>query len=173
MSDGSTPADENDFLRFQLQQALDTVRHETALLVQVTGFLVALDSVLFAYGVSQGKAILLLAASAVPGMALVTVQLIVRHVAPVAYVALQAELRLSPEATGLVATYLRTRMPRLYGQIEPFARAGGAMPIDRSLDRKIGYRFWAGRSGVAMATTSFAQLAVFVLSVTVFGFRFT
>ena len=173
MTDQPTPSEDSDFLRFQLQQALDTVRHETALLVQIAGFLVALNSVLFAYGIAQEKSILLLAASTVPGMALFSVHLIFRHVTPVAYVALQAEIRLSQEPTGLVATYLRTRMPHLYEQIEPFARTNEPMPTDNRTSKKIGYRFWNGRTGSAIALISGCQLLIFVLSLTVFGFRFT
>jgi len=169
---GQASDNPDELLRFELQQAIETVRHQTTLLVQVTGFLVALDSVLFAYGLSQAKAMLLFSAALVPLVALFAVGLIVSHVAPVAFVALQIELELLGHKMGLVASYLRTRMPQLYIQMEPLALAKVPMPVDRSLDRKLGYRFWSGRSGRALFLVFIFQMVVFVLSFAVFGFKF-
>ncbi|MFD9895024.1 hypothetical protein ACFWY9_37240 [Amycolatopsis sp. NPDC059027] len=112
-----------DYLRFELRQALETVRHQTTLLVRLTGFLIALDSALVAYGFAQGKAIMLLIAATVPAAMMFAGRLIIGHVYPIAMVALRAETALHDREDGLVTTCLKLRLPEMYHQVALFVVA--------------------------------------------------
>jgi hypothetical protein len=157
-----------EFLRFELQQAIETIRHQTSLMVQLTGFCTALDSALLAYGIVQGKAILVLMAAIVPVILLVVQRDIVRHAVPFAFVALQLESALQGGKTALIATYVRTQMPDVYREMEAYLQGAEAVPMDSDLARKFRRGFWSSRMQKAMIMICVLQIIGFVLSITVF-----
>ncbi|MFE0020842.1 hypothetical protein [Amycolatopsis sp. NPDC059021] len=160
-----------DYLRFELQQALETVRHQTTLLVQLTGFLIALDSALVAYGFAQGKAIMLLIAAIVPAAMMFAVRLIIGHVYPIAMVALRAESALHDRQDGLVGTYLKFRLPEMYDQLKPLVTAGDDEPVRCTTNPVFLRKLWAGTTRRALSAGFLTQIALFVVAVAVFKMR--
>jgi len=89
--------------RLELQEAISTVRQLAALGVQISGYLVAADSLLLAYGFAQKQSAIFLVASLLPLAIIVTGIFILKAVIPVGYVAMTLErelgLRTAPFAT--------------------------------------------------------------------------
>lgn len=166
--DESEAKPSEEFLQFELQQAIETVRHHAGIIVQVTGFFVALDSALLAYGIIQGKAILTLMAALVPALLAFIHRDVRYHAAPFAYVALQLEATLHGGQTALIATYVRTQMPKLYEQISPLASLQPPAVIDHQIMRKFRRGFWNQRMQKVLIALCAIQLAGFVVDVTVF-----
>ncbi|SMC67108.1 hypothetical protein SAMN05661093_01381 [Kibdelosporangium aridum] len=167
MTQAASPEPTEEFQRFQLQQAIETVRHQTSLMVQLTGFCTALDSALLAYGIVQGKAILVLMAAVVPLILAFAQRDIVRHVIPFAFVALQLESALQGGKTALITTYVRTQMPRVFSQMEPHLHE----PMDSDFARTIRRGFWNAGMRKAMIVIAVLQLAGFALCITVFRMK--
>lgn len=51
----SVEPEDRDALRIQMQQAIETFRHLTTLFIQCAGFLIAIDGLLFGYGLSRKR----------------------------------------------------------------------------------------------------------------------
>ncbi|WP_328452000.1 hypothetical protein [Amycolatopsis sp. NBC_00438] len=160
-----------EFLRFELQQAYDTIRHQATLLAQGVGFLIALDALLVGYGVAQGKGILLILASAIPLAMLFVIRLALSHAAPLALVALRAELTLRRGTDGLVATYLKTRLAGLYREIEKVSVSDDPIVRVEKLNRRLLRRAWRGRSGKVLIAVFFTQAAAPVAAMTLFKMK--
>lgn len=101
----------DDDLRLQLTSALETVRFQMGLLVQLWGFLVAADAALLAFALQVESVPGLLIAATMPALLLAVRYEVLSHVVPVAFVAYQAERALVGGDGGLAAAYLAVRFP--------------------------------------------------------------
>jgi hypothetical protein len=159
-------------LQTQLQQAVETLRFQTGLLVQVWGFLIAADAVLVGYALSQKQAFLLLVASATPPLMLFAAWRTVSYELPIAYVAIRIERELLPNHETVTASYVRIRHPAVYQQIV------AALELSDVADRYrlIGAtRFSNGPSRELMPALflvgTISHLCLFVLSLTTFHYK--
>ena len=75
-------SDGQEALRLQLQQAIDTVRYQFGLIVQIWGFLIAGDALLVGLGLSQNKPVLLAIACVIPLIMIMTAERIASHALP-------------------------------------------------------------------------------------------
>ncbi len=101
----------------QLQQAYDMIRFIGGVFIQATGVLIAADSVLLGYGLSQRQAVFLLIACAVPVLMLLVQAIAVANLLPIVFVALSLERSIVPDSPTLVASYLgakRLRLPKIF-----------------------------------------------------------
>jgi hypothetical protein len=164
--------EDRDALRVQMQQAIETFRHQSTLFVQSAGFLIAADALLFGYGVAQKKAVPLLIASLTPLAIFIVLMLVLSHGLPVAYVAVSSEQRLLPKETTLAETYLMSKYPIAYSWIESAIKAGQnernqmlANPPARGL---LGTKALV----VPLAIGSITQLALFFVAQFAFNYPF-
>ncbi len=102
------PDSEAQSLRLELQEAIVTFRHQISLLVQISGFMATADSVLIAYGFSQRVSGILLVASAMPVIMLVSYVEVMHSTRPLIYVAMALEQKLQLRDAPLAALYAKT-----------------------------------------------------------------
>ena len=102
------PDSEAQSLRLELQEAIVTFRHQISLLVQISGFMATADSVLIAYGFSQRVSGILLVASAMPVIMLVSYVEVMHSARPLIYVAMALEQKLQLRDAPLAALYAKT-----------------------------------------------------------------
>src|ERR1700733_8642105 len=86
---------DSESLRLELQEAIATFRHQISLLIQAVGFIAAAGSILLAYGFSQKLSSALLVASLMPLGILLSYYTIMTGLAPICYVAMRLEAKLS------------------------------------------------------------------------------
>src|SRR5258708_5088513 len=99
---------ESESLRLELQEAITSIRHQISTLTQVAGFLAAADSVLIAYGFSQRISGILLIASFMPVIMIVSYAEILQSALPLIYVAVTLEQKLQLRDAPLAALYLQS-----------------------------------------------------------------
>jgi len=160
---------ENESLRIELQEALVSYRHWTSQLTQVTGFLVTADVLLLSYGFSQKLAAILLVASGVPILILMMYQVVGLIASPLVNLILRIERRLLIRKDSLGATFART----YFGRMTPVLDR----PIEDLTDEELRHvtfkweSLWSTIPIVLYAGTVI-QVGLFVLSLTVFHYRF-
>jgi hypothetical protein len=161
----------NESLRLELQEALTlgTYRHWVAQLTQVTGFFVAADVVLVSYGFSQKLAGILLVASGLPMLILVMYMVVGSIASPFVDLVLRIERRLLIRKDSLGATYVhtyfRSMAPTFGSRIED---------LDDEQVRHLNLKWdslWSPIPIIAYVSTA-GQVGLFVLSLTVFHYRF-
>jgi hypothetical protein len=163
-------APDNESLRLELQETLVTARHWSSLLIQTTGFLIAADVVLISYGFAQKLAGILLLASTLPLAILFIFQMVWTSVTPLLNLVLRIEKKLLIRGDSLGATFGRSLL-------ESRADFG---PVDdlndeeiASLSQKIsGRRPYRGPVPTACYASFVIHIAVFVLALKIFNYRF-
>jgi hypothetical protein len=162
-------APDNESLRLELQQALGAYQHWVTVLTQVNGFITAADVALISYGFSQRLAAILLVASGAPMLILAMYILVGSIASPLVNLVLRIERRLQIRKDSLGATYVhtyfRSTTPTLSSHIEYLSDEEV-----RQLDLKW-ERFW-GPIPIILYAATVVQVGLFVLSLTVFHYRF-
>ena len=162
-------APDNESLRLELQEAIETYRHLFAQLGQVAGFIAAADVVLLSYGFSQRLAVILLLASGGPMYIWVIYMLIGSVLARLTNLMLRIERRLLIRKESIGATFMRSYFRSTSHSI------GGR--IENLNDEEVQHvrpkwdSLWAPIP-VILYVISALQVGVFVLSLTVFHYRF-
>jgi hypothetical protein len=151
-----------EVLKMELQQAIETARHGVTLLVQATGFFVAVDSALVTVGLTTQYGIALLIASFLPIVVLFTGWRVMSHAMPAAYVAVQLEQRLIPDAPGLAATYVGMHFPEILTEWTS-GRREGPPNLPRSL--------LMTKHSLVFVSLCAVQLALFLVVTLGFGHR--
>ena len=160
---------DSESLQLELQQALGTYQHWVAVLTQVNGFITAADVALLSYGFSQKLAAILLLATGAPMLILSMYILIGSIASPLVNLILRIERRLNIREDSLGATYVHTYFrsisPTLSSRIEDLSDEQV-----RQLDLKW-EKFW-GPIPIVLYAATVVQVGLFVLSLTVFHYRF-
>jgi len=162
-------APDNESLRLELQEALGTYRHWVSVLTQVNGFLIAADVLLLSYGFSQKLAAILLVASGVPMGILIMHMLVGSIASPLVDLVLRIERRLLIREDSLGATYVHT-------YFRSTLRTHGSR-IENLNDEEVRQlnlhwdSLWSPIPIILYAST-LVQVGLFVLSLTVFHYRF-
>jgi hypothetical protein len=153
-------------LRLELQEAITSFRHEALLLYQAAGIFAAADSILLAYGFSQKESAILLVASLLPiGLLVIDIE-VMTHIVPLAYVAIKLEQKLMLREYPLVATYIQARLPSLLPILLATEKLDGSvLAISRRLRLKT-------RLPLMLVSAFIAQFLLFLVSLTIFNYRF-
>jgi len=162
-------APDDESLRIELQEALVTYRQYVSQFVQVAGILTAADVALVSYGFSQRIAVILLLASTFSIFNLVIWMITVSIAGPLINLVLSIERRLRIRKDSLGATLARTAPAKMIPAVGSHIEDLNDEEV-RHLNLK-----WESRSGVIpilfYATTAI-HIVLFVLSLTVFHYRF-
>ena len=165
---GNAPNDES--LRLELQEAIGTFRHWTSQVTQAAGFIVTGDVLLLSYGFSQKLAVILLLASASPMAILLIYLLILSVVTPLVGLILRLERRLLIREDSLGATYLRIHLRSIA------ATLGDIKNLDDEQIRNLDLGPLKGQLVKAIPAilyaATIAQVGLFILSLTVYHYRF-
>lgn len=164
---------DDETIRAQMQHGYEALRSLAALAIQTCGFLIAANSVLLGYGLSQRHAGFLLVASVFPLLVMLLAAIIVMHGFPMVYVALRAERHLAPDADTLCSTYLALRAPRLLHRLNAILDAGDPDPVP-NVRRLVSARNVFDFRSPGMLILGFAwlsQLALFVVALWFFDYR--
>lgn len=155
LSDQATQQDHaNESLRLELQETILTYRHWAALLIQIAGFIIAGAVVLISYGFTQKLAAIRLLAVFAPILILLTYQQIGSLIAPLVDLIQSIENRLRiPEKDSLGATIAQVHRRSMSEK-----------------DRKR-YTYWS-RVPIILYVATVALIGLFVLSLTVYHYRF-
>jgi|SRR6185437_6837570 len=162
-------APDNESLRVELQEALVTYRQYTSQFLQTAGILIAADVVLISYAFSQRIAVILLVASTGPIWLLVSYTIIVSTIGPFNDLVLRIERRLRIRKDSLGATLARTVPAKMIPAV--------GSHIEDLTDEEVHHLNlkWELRWSVIpiMIYAGIAvQIVLFVLSLTVFHYRF-
>jgi hypothetical protein len=165
----SPEAPDDESLRIELQEALVTYRQYISQLVQANGIFIAADVALVSYAFSQRIAVILLVASALPILMLVSYILTIPIGGGLIDLVLRIERRLRIRKDSLGATIARTvpgkMIPAVGGHIEDLN------------DEEVGHlnlrwkSRWAALPIMYYVGTAI-HIVLFVLSLTVFHYRF-
>jgi hypothetical protein len=164
---------EDEALRAQMQHGYEALRSLAALAIQMCGFLIAADSVLLGYGLSQRHAGFLFVASVFPLVVLVLSAMIIAHGFPMVYVALRAERRLAPDVDTLCNTYLAIRAPSLLRKINELLDAGESDPLP-GMRRLVSFRRlirFRSAGTIILGAAWLSQLALFAITLIFFDYR--
>jgi hypothetical protein len=162
-------APDDESLRIELQEAQVTYRQYTSQLTQTAGIFIAADVALTSYAFSQRIAVILLAGSAFPIFILVVYMMTASIVGPLIDLVLRIERRLRVRKDSLGATLARTAPAKIIPAV--------GSHIEDLNDEEV-YHLnlkWELRWSVIsiMIYAGFAiQIVIFVLSLTVFRYRF-
>jgi hypothetical protein len=162
-------APDNESLRLELQQALGSYQQWVTQLIQVEGFIIAADVVLLSYGFSQKLAAILLLASGAPILILALYVLTGSIASPFVNLILRIERRLQIREDSLGAAYMHT-------WFRSTTSINGKRIEDLS-DEEVRHlnpeweKFW-GPIPIILYALTVGQFGLFVLSLTVFHYRF-
>jgi hypothetical protein len=164
-------APDNESLRLELQEAIAAFHHWSSQFTQTAGIIATGDVILISYGFSQRLAAILLVACAFPLTILWTYSLVGYVCTPLVDLILKIERKLQIREGSLGATYMRVHL-------RPIASSHGAIEdlSDEEVNRlnlSFTWRhwWWMPVSFVLYALT-IVQVGLFVLSLTVFDYRF-
>lgn len=160
---------DNEALQLELQEALVSYRHFSSQFTQATGFLVTANVALVSYGFSQRFAAILLMASIMPLVVLVYFTIIGSIIGPLIDLMLRIERKLLIREDSIGAIVARTNLgkmiPAVHGRIEDLA--------DEEVRRiKFTWGSLWSKISIALYALTAGQIALFVLSLTVFHYRF-
>jgi hypothetical protein len=165
----ASEAPDKESLRLELQEAIETYRHLFSQLTQIAGFIATADVVLLSYGFSQKLAAILLLASFGPIYILVIYLLIGSFLARLTNLILKLERRLLIRKESIGATYMRSYFRYashpLSGRIEDLSDEE-VLHLRPKWDS-----LWAPIP-IILYVVSALQAGVFVLSLTLFHYRF-
>jgi hypothetical protein len=162
-------APDDESLRVELQETLVTYRQYTSNFAQTAGILIAADVALVSYAFTQRIAVILLVGSAFPIYILVSATIVASIVGPLNDLVLRIERRLRIRKDSLGATLARTAPAKMI----PVAGSHIEDLSDeevRHLNLKWELR-WSVIS-IQAYTGIVIQIVLFVLSLTVFHYRF-
>ncbi len=163
-------APDNESLRLELQEAIGTFRHWTSQVTQAAGFIVTGDVLLLSYGFSQKLAVIFLLASATPMTILLIYLLTLSITTPLVGLILRFERKLLIREVSLGATYLRIHLRSIA------ATLGDIENLDDEQIRNLTLGSLKGQLVKALpiflCASTIAQLGLFVLSLTVYHYRF-
>ena len=162
-------APDNESLRIELQEALESYRQYISHWVQGTGFFTAADVALVSYAFSQRIAVILLVASTFPMLMLVTYMTTATIGSGLINLVLRIERRLRIRKDSLGATVARTAPAKMTPAV--------GSHIEDLDDEEVGHLNlkWESRWGVLpviLYAGSAIHIVLFVLSLTVFHYRF-
>jgi len=164
-------APDNESLRLELQEAIVTYRQWASQLTQIAGFTATADVLLLSYGFSQKLAAIILVASACPMIILLMYLLIGSSNISLISLTLRIERRLLIREDSLAAIFLRDHLRSTaptVGTIEELSDEE-----IRRLNLSLSRRKWIRTPvPILLCVGTIAQLGIFVLSLTVFGYRF-
>ena len=157
--------------QLELREAITAFHSQLAMLVQSLGIVITADVLLLAYGFTQKLSAILLLASLLPIAMLVMFLEGMTVLVPITYVAIKLERSLSLHEAPFIETYAQSQQgvfPALFDgarDIDALKAQGFAPKIRlRSLLRD--------RKAALMVTASVVQLCIFVISITVYHYRF-
>jgi len=155
-----------------LQEALVTYRQWASQLTQIAGFIATGDVVLISYGFSQRLAAILLLASAFPLIILLMYLFIGSINIPLIGLMLRIERKLLIGGeNSLAAIFLREERRSVTPAVGTIDELSNEEV--RHLNLSIARRKWAWTSvPIILYTATIAQVGIFVLSLTVFDYRF-
>jgi hypothetical protein len=164
-------APDNESLRLELQEAIAAFHHWSSQFTQMAGLIFTGDVILISYGFSQRLAAILLVACAFPLTVLVTYTLVGYAVTPLVDLILKIERKLQIREVSLGAIYMRVHLRSMapaHGAIEDLSDEEV-----RRLNLNLTWQhwWWMPVSFVVYALTV-VQVGLFVLSLTVFHYRF-
>lgn len=163
---------ESEIIRAQLQHSYEGLRSLSALGIQMCGFIVAADTLLLGYGLSQRQGAFLILASAMPLiMALVGAMVIINGF-PMVYVALRAEQRLGTDVDTLVTTFLKIRAPRLLEKITGVLKVAAGEADVRRLVTLRNFIDFRSRGTLLLTVVWLLHIVLAVCSLTFFNYRF-
>ena len=157
--------------QLELREAITAFHSQLAMLVQALGIVITADALLLAYGFTQKLSAILLLASLLPIAMLVMFLETMTVLVPITYVAVKLERSLSLHEAPFIETYTQSRQglfPLLFD---------GAKDIDALKDQgftpKIPFRYLLrDRKTALLVAASIVQLCIFVISITVYHYRF-
>jgi hypothetical protein len=165
----ASEAPDDESLRLELQETIVTYRHWVSQLTQVSGIVATADVVLLSYGFSQRLAAIILAASIMPIFLLAIYLLVGSLLTPLISLILRFERRLLIRKDSIGAVYVRSyirSVPQvLIGHIEDLSDEEV-----RHLELKWA-TLWAPIP-IILYVGTLVQIGLFVLSLTVFHYRF-
>jgi hypothetical protein len=162
-------APDDESLRLELQEAIVTYRHWVSQLTQVSGIIATADVVLVSYGFSQRLAAILLVASAAPIVLLILYLLVGSLLTPLISLILRFERRLLIRKDSIGAVYLRS-----YIRSVPQPLSGHIEDLSDEEVRRLELKWdslWAPIP-IILYVGTVVQIGLFVLSLTVFHYRF-
>jgi hypothetical protein len=165
-------APNNESLRLELQEALVTYRQWASQLTQIAGFIATGDVILVSYGFSQRLAAILLFASAFPMVILLMYLFIGSINVPLIGLMLRIERKLLIRGENSLATMFLRAEQR---SVVPAVGAIEALSDEevRHLDLSLARRKWIWTPvPIILYAATIAQVGIFVLSLTVFDYRF-
>ena len=162
---------DGESLRLELQEAITTFRHQTSSLTQVTGFIAAADSVLIAYGFSQKVSGILLVASVLPVIAIVSYVEILHSTLPLIYVAITLEQKLQLRDAPLATLYLQTYARDVFGHLDKDIDMTdqGVRESILSFPR---HMWLTNRPVYILCAIFIAQVGLFLVSLLIYHYRF-
>jgi len=162
-------APDNESLRLELQEAVATYRHNVSQLTQVTGIIATANVVLLSYGFSQRLAAILLVASTGPIVLLLIYLLVGSLLTPLISLILRFERRLLIREDSIGAVFLRSYVravpPALSGHIEDLSD-------EEVRDLNLKWNSLLAPIPILLYAATIVQIGLFVLSLTVFHYRF-
>jgi len=162
-------APNHESLQLELQEAIVTYRHWLSSFTQISAFIGTVTAVLVTYGFSQKIAVIFLLAGAGPMFILVMYRQVGSITGPLVSLILRIERKLLIRKDSLGATYARITHQSMVSV--PGSR------IEDLTDEEIcdlsprGYPLW-GPIPIALYASTLVQVVLFVLSLTVFNYRF-
>jgi hypothetical protein len=164
-------APDNESLRLELQEAIGTFRHWTAQLTQTAGFTATGDVLLLSYGFSQKLAAILLFASAFPIVILLLYLYIGSINIPLISLILRIERKLLIRDYSLGATYLRVQLRSMAPVLGTIEELNDEEVHRLNLGLSMSRWLWTPVP-IVLYTATIAQVGLFMLSLTVFHYRF-
>jgi hypothetical protein len=162
-------APDDESLRLELQEALVTYRQWASQVIQANGIFIAADVALVSYAVSQRIAVIILVGTVFPIAMVITWMITASFAGPLIYLILRIERRLRIRKDSLGATVARS----LPGKMIP-AVGSHIEDLNDEEVRHLNLR-WESRWSVIPIlyyTVTVIQIVGFVLSLTVFHYRF-
>jgi hypothetical protein len=162
-------APDDESLRVELQEALVTYRQIFSQFIQITGILIAATVAFVSYAFSQRIAVILLVATVFPIYILVSYTMTASEIGPLNDLVLRVERQLRIREDSLGATLARTApgkmIPAVGSHIEDLT--------DEEM-RHLNLKWELRWSGIAIGCYAGVaiQIVLFVLSLTVFHYRF-
>jgi len=137
----------------------------------MAGFIATADSVLLAYGFAQKESGILLIASIMPLILLVSYLEIYLSTVPVIYVAISLEKELGLGDDALVRTFARTNLRDIYSAINTNSDLKASEALD-SVVHNLRWTLLNKRPGHVLILIFIAQLGLFLVSIYSYHYRF-
>jgi hypothetical protein len=165
------PSPDSESRRLELQEAIATFRHQTALGTQAAGIILTADSLLIAYGFAQRVSGILLIASLMPLLVQAVSVVLLDASLPFIYTALVLEQELGLKTAPLVGIFTRKLLKPVNSVVADCDDLSDSAVCDAVLG--IPWRAWLrGRTAMAYYCAFGAQFLLFVVSLAIYDYRF-